>query len=63
MPRLVRCALIQASNVAAADRPLAEIRQAMMDKHEAYIAQAADSVPTILSSSKPTPFSLSAHSP
>jgi beta-ureidopropionase len=43
MPRVVRCALIQAANVAAADRPLAEIRQAMMDKHEAYIAQAADS--------------------
>jgi beta-ureidopropionase len=43
MPRIVRCALIQASNVAAADRPLGEIRQAMMDKHEAYIAQAADS--------------------
>jgi beta-ureidopropionase len=43
MPRVIRCALIQASNVAAADRPLAEIRQAMMDKHEAYIAQAADS--------------------
>ena len=29
------------ANVAAADRPLAEIRQAMMDKHETYIAQAA----------------------
>jgi beta-ureidopropionase len=43
MPRVIRCALIQASNVAAADRPLAEIRQAMLDKHEAYIAQAADS--------------------
>lgn len=41
MPRVVRCALIQAANVAAADRPLAEIRQAMMDKHETYIAQAA----------------------
>jgi beta-ureidopropionase len=41
MPRVVRCALIQAANVAAADRPLADIRQAMMDKHETYIAQAA----------------------
>jgi beta-ureidopropionase len=41
MPRVVRCALIQAANVAAADRPLSEIRQAMMDKHETYIAQAA----------------------
>ena len=41
MPRLVRCALIQAANVASADRPLAEIREAMMHKHETYIAQAA----------------------
>ena len=41
MPRVVRCALIQAANVAAADRPLADIKQAMMDKHETYIAQAA----------------------
>jgi N-carbamoylputrescine amidase len=41
MPRPVRCALIQAANVASADRPLAEIRAAMMDKHETYIAQAA----------------------
>jgi len=31
----------QAANVASADRPLAEIRAAMMDKHETYIAQAA----------------------
>jgi beta-ureidopropionase len=43
MSRIVRCALIQATNDAAADRPLAEIRQAGMDKHEAYIAQAAES--------------------
>jgi beta-ureidopropionase len=41
MPRLVRCALIQAANVASPDRPLAEIREAMMHKHETYIAQAA----------------------
>lgn len=41
MPRLVRCALIQAANVASPDRPLAEIREAMMHKHEPYIAQAA----------------------
>ncbi len=43
MSRIVRCALIQAANDAAADRPLAEIRQAGMDKHEAYIVQAAES--------------------
>src|SRR6266404_7131893 len=41
MPRVVRCALIQATNDSAADRPLAEIRQIGLDKHEAYIAQAA----------------------
>jgi beta-ureidopropionase len=43
MPRVVRCALIQATNDAAADCPLADIRQAGMDKHETYIAQAAES--------------------
>ena len=42
MPRVVRCALIQASNVASPDRPLAEIKDAMMAKHERYIAQAAE---------------------
>jgi beta-ureidopropionase len=41
MPRVIRCALIQAANVASADRPLAEVKQAMMDKHEQYIADAA----------------------
>jgi N-carbamoylputrescine amidase len=41
MPRVVRCSLIQAANVTPVDRPLAEVKQAMMDKHEAYIAQAA----------------------
>jgi beta-ureidopropionase len=41
MPRIVRCSLIQASNVASADKPLAEVKDAMMQKHEAYIAQAA----------------------
>lgn len=41
MPRVVRCALIQATNDSAADRPLAEIRQVGLDKHEAYISQAA----------------------
>jgi beta-ureidopropionase len=43
MARLVRCALIQATNDAAADRPLSEIRQAGLDKHETYLAQAAES--------------------
>jgi len=41
MSRVIRCALIQAANVASADRPLAEVKQAMMDKHEQYIADAA----------------------
>lgn len=41
MPRVVRCSLIQATNVASTDRPLEEVKRAMMDKHEAYIAQAA----------------------
>jgi len=41
MARVVRCALIQAANVAAADRPLEEVKQAMMEKHERYIADAA----------------------
>lgn len=42
MPRIVRCSLIQATNVEAVDKPLAQIKQAMIDKHLAYIAQAAD---------------------
>jgi beta-ureidopropionase len=41
MPRVVRCSLIQASNAAAPDSPLETVKQAMMDKHEAYIAEAA----------------------
>lgn len=41
MPRLVRCSLIQATNVAPPDRPLAEVKRAMMDKHLGYIQQAA----------------------
>ena len=41
MSRIVRCSLIQASNVVAQDRPLAEIKQAMIDKHVAMIRQAA----------------------
>src|SRR5579863_2258665 len=41
MPRIVRCSLIQASNVGAVDQPLEQVKQAMLDKHETYIAQAA----------------------
>jgi beta-ureidopropionase len=41
MARVIRCALIQAANVASVDRPLEEVKQAMMDKHEQYIADAA----------------------
>lgn len=42
MSRVVRCSLIQASNVAPAASPLDEVKRAMMEKHETYIAQAAD---------------------
>jgi N-carbamoylputrescine amidase len=41
MPRIVRCSLIQATNVASPEAPLAEIKQRMIDKHLAYIEQAA----------------------
>ena len=41
MPRNVRCALIQASNALSTDRPLAQIRKAMIDKHLKLIEQAA----------------------
>jgi N-carbamoylputrescine amidase len=41
VPRIVRCSLIQAHNVGRPDQPLAETKQAMIDKHETYIAQAA----------------------
>ena len=41
MPRNVRCALIQASNAVSTDRPLAQIRKAMIDKHLKLIEQAA----------------------
>jgi N-carbamoylputrescine amidase len=41
MARIVRCSLIQASNVGRPDQSLAEVKAAMMEKHEAYIAQAA----------------------
>jgi beta-ureidopropionase len=42
MPRIVRCSLIQASNVGLPNNSLAEIKDAMMQKHETYIAQAAE---------------------
>src|SRR5208283_271528 len=41
MPRNVRCALIQTSNALSPDRPLAQIRKAMIDKHLKLIEQAA----------------------
>jgi N-carbamoylputrescine amidase len=42
MPRIVRCSLIQATNVAPSDSPLAVIKEQMIEKHLAYIAQAAN---------------------
>ena len=41
MSRIVRCSLIQAANAASPDLPLAQVKQAMLDKHVAYIDQAA----------------------
>jgi beta-ureidopropionase len=41
MPRLVRCSLIQAANAVPVELGLVEIKRAMLEKHEAYIAQAA----------------------
>jgi beta-ureidopropionase len=41
MPRLVRCGLIQASNVLGPNQPLAKIKQAMVEKHLKLIEQAA----------------------
>jgi len=48
MPRIVRCALIQASNAVSTERPLAEIRKAMIDKHLKLIEQAAKKKTQIL---------------
>ena len=42
MPRIVRCSLIQASNVLGPESPLAEIKDRMIAKHLGYIQQAAD---------------------
>jgi len=41
MPRIVRCGLIQARNVLGPDRSLAEIKEAMIQKHVGLIEQAA----------------------
>ena len=41
MSRIVRCGLIQASNALGGNRPLAEIKKAMIDKHLKLIEQAA----------------------
>ena len=41
MPRVVRCSLIQATNVEPADRSLDQIKKSMIDKHVAMIRQAA----------------------
>jgi beta-ureidopropionase len=42
MSRIVRCSLIQAANVASPDSPLETVKQAMIEKHVAYIEQAAN---------------------
>src|SRR5437899_4759868 len=42
MPRVARCSLIQASSVGSPDSPLEKVKQAMMEKHEGYIAEAAE---------------------
>ena len=41
MSRVVRCSLIQATNVLTPDHPLEDVKQAMLDKHSRYIADAA----------------------
>jgi N-carbamoylputrescine amidase len=41
MPRIVRCSLIQAANVAPPSQPLEEVKKAMLDKHVSYIEKAA----------------------
>ena len=48
MPRNVRCALIQASNALSTEKPLAQIRKAMIDKHLKLIEQAAKKKAQIL---------------
>src|SRR3974377_2016241 len=41
MPRIVRCSLIQAANAAPPVASLSVTKQARLDKHAAYIEQAA----------------------
>lgn len=41
MARIVRCSLIQATNVASPGEPLEKVKGAMIEKHLDYIAQAA----------------------
>ena len=41
MPRIVRWSLIQASNIGTVEQSLDQVKQAMLEKHEAYLAQAA----------------------
>ena len=48
MPRIVRCGLIQASTPGSNDRPLAQIKKAMIDKHLKLIEQAAKKKAQIL---------------
>jgi len=49
MSRNVRCGLIQASNAVGSNRPLPEIKKAMIDKHLKLIEQAAKKKVKILS--------------
>ena len=41
MPRIVRCALVQAQNVLGPEKGLPAIKKAMVDKHVKLIAEAA----------------------
>jgi beta-ureidopropionase len=43
MPRIIRCSLIQATNVLTPDHPLDRVKQAMLEKHVRYIGEAAAS--------------------
>ena len=42
MPRIVRCSLIQATNVAPPDQELSKVKSAMIEKHLGLIKQAAE---------------------
>jgi beta-ureidopropionase len=48
MPRVVRCALIQAANVKPPEDGLPAIKKAMIDKHVKLIGKAADRKAKIL---------------